>query len=334
MAAVGSTRLSLLDIAKREQGGKSATIIEMLGQYTPLVEDAMATECNDGSRHITTMRSNLTPASWAILNQGTAITKSGATQVVDTTGIIDRMSEVDTRVLKRAKDPNQQRLIEAQGQMESMAQQAETAMFLANTNTDPEQILGLLPRFNAITGASNASQIVSASGSGSDNTSIWFVTWGELACQLIYPQGSVGGVVHEDKGEQRVTDANSNPFYVMADKYEWHIGLAVRDWRSVVRICNIDVSDLTVNAATGANLMTQMKRAWWRLQGKGTATGKVCIYANSTTCEYLDHQSSLANSNTFLTYEQTGPDSPRMLSYRGIPIRRTDAILNNEATVS
>jgi len=40
------------------------------------------------------------------------------------------------------------------------------------------------------------------------------------------------------------------------DQYQWKCGIAVPDWRYVVRICNVDVSDLTKNAAAGADSST------------------------------------------------------------------------------
>jgi len=55
-------------------------------------------------------------------------------------------------------------------------------------------------------------------------------------------------VQREDMGKQRVLDSDGNPYYAMEEKFTWHMGLAVKDWRYVARIANIDVS----NAAAGS----------------------------------------------------------------------------------
>jgi hypothetical protein len=37
-------------------------------------------------------------------------------------------------------------------------------------------------------------------------------------------------------------DANGNTYQAYRDHFKWECGLTVRDWRYVVRICNIDVT--------------------------------------------------------------------------------------------
>jgi hypothetical protein len=41
-----------------------------------------------------------------------------------------------------------------------------------------------------------------------------------------------------------VQDANGNYYQALRSLYQWDNGLVVKDWRYVVRICNIDVSNL------------------------------------------------------------------------------------------
>ncbi len=124
-----------------------------------------------------------------------------------------------------------------------MSQEVASKIIYGNTADDPEEFMGLAPRFNDTT-AANGGQIIDAGGTGSDNTSVWFVTWGDNQCQLLYPKGTQAGVQREDHGEQRVTDDNGNAYYAKEEKFTWHVGLAVKDWRYVSRIANIDVSEM------------------------------------------------------------------------------------------
>ncbi|KKN72130.1 hypothetical protein LCGC14_0414160 [marine sediment metagenome] len=326
--------LNLADLYRRQDGKqKIARIIEILSETNPILADAPAIECNDGSSHLTTMRSTLPGVSWRILNKGVAETKSATTQVRDTTGIIEAHSRVDEHLVDISNDPGAFRASEAQAFLEAMAQEHATALFYHNTNTDPERILGLAPRFGALTGEDNSNQIISASGAQSDNTSIWFIVWGPQTCHLIYPAGTTAGMKHTNHGLQRVEDSDNNPYYAFCDQYVWHTGISVRDWRYIVRICNIDVSDLTVGATAGANLIDLMVQAYYQLQQRKTPQGMGVIYCNTTIKRFLHHHAMKANSNTQLSIRETVDGMP-VVMFLDFPIHEVDAITDAEATVT
>jgi len=74
-----------------------------------------------------------------------------------------------------------------------MSNDMANTIFYGNTDTDPEQFMGLAPRFNSLC-AENGGQIVDAGGTGADNASIWFVVWGERTCHGIYPASETAGL--------------------------------------------------------------------------------------------------------------------------------------------
>jgi hypothetical protein len=223
---------------------------------------------------------------------------------------------------------------EANGHMEALAQEAATAIVYHNSAIDPKKPMGFAPRFNSFS-AENGSQLVDGGGSGSDNTSIWMITWERSACHLIYPKGTKAGISREDLGKIPASDANGNRYMVYREEFRWHLGLAVRNWQYVARVCNIDVSDLTEDAATGADIINLMTEMYYKHKGRRVPKGKTCIYANTTIVKFLDYQSRLAqNKNLFLTWGEYGPNAKEVLMFRGIPIRECDCILNTEATVA
>ncbi len=65
-------------------------------------------------------------------------------------------------------------------------------------------------------------------------------------------------------------------------------GLSLRDWRYVVRIANIDVSDLSV-PGSAANIVSLMVKALHRIPNRGM--GKPVFYMNRTIGQALDLQS-------------------------------------------
>lgn len=342
MAVLSNTYLNLIDVFSRTEDGKvAANIIEMLKQSNPILDDAIAMECNMGTKHRHTIRTGLPEVTWGRLYQGIVQSKSQVQQVDDTTGWVESMSAVDERLLKLSKNAAAIRLSEAAPHMEAMNQEMATGIFYHDTATTPEKFKGLAARFNTLSTSGAGRQIIDAGGSGSDNTSIWFVTWADDACHLLYPEGTKAGIQREDMGRQRVTDENGNPYYVLEEKFEWHIGMAVKDWRYVVRIANIDVSEL---AAGNVDLYKFMRAAYWRLQNRRQVKGsesssgrRIAIYANRDVLEALDGLSTNGTGgtgeNSFLRLTTREIEGREVLVYREMPLRETDAIVNTEARV-
>jgi len=196
MATLGNTFLNLIDVMKASPDGKTiAAVAELLALSNPQLDDAIAVECNQGTKHSHSIRTGLPSVSWGALYRGIPQSKSTRQSVEDTTGFIEVMSTVDERLLKIFGDrANALRLSEAMGFIEAMNQEMGYGMFYHNTATTPEKFLGLGARYGKLGGSGAGNQIVDAGGTGSDNTSIWFVTWSEWATHLIYPQNIPAGL--------------------------------------------------------------------------------------------------------------------------------------------
>lgn len=332
MATLGSNFVDLIDVYKQQDGkGQFVPIIEILKEMNPILDDAIAVECNKGTTHLHTVRSGLPSVAWGKLYQGIPNSKGRTAQVEDTTGFVEGLSTIDKRLLALSTNEGAVRLSEAMSFLESMSQEVATKMFYGNTASDPEEFMGLAPRFNDLS-ASNGNQIIDAGGTGSDNTSIWFVSWGDNQCQLLYPKGTQAGVQREDMGEQRLLDGSGNAYYGMEEKFTWHVGLAVKDWRYVSRVANIDVSNMESGSV---QLYDFMRKAYWQLQNRRVPGGSQAIYCNRDVMESLDALATNAGASDSFIRLTTGKDiqGEEVLMYRGIPIRETDALINTEARV-
>lgn len=332
MAILGSTYLNLIDVMKRTEDGKQiAAVIELLKRTNPILDDAIALECNMGTQHRHTIRTGLPSVTWGRLYQGVPQSKSTTQQVDDTTGFVEALSSVDSRLLALSPNKGALRLSEATAFLESLNQEMATGIFYHDTATTPEKFKGLSARYNTIGGGGSGNQIIDAGGAGSDNTSIWFVTWGDQFTHLLYPQGTQAGVKREDKGSQRVTDANGNPYYVEEEMFTWHVGMAVKDWRYNARIANVDVSDIQ---AGSVDLYKFMRKAYYKLQSRRVPGGRQAIYCNRDILEALDGLASNAGTtDNFVRLTRKEIEGEEVLTYRGIPLRETDALLNTEARV-
>ena len=338
MATLGATFFDLIDLHKRQDNGQMATIIELLKENNAILDDAMTVECNMGTYHRTSIRTGLPSVTWGRFYKGIPQGKSTTAQVDDTTGFVEGLSTVDERLLDISGNANAVRFSEATAYLESMAQEVAATLIYGNDNTSPDEFTGFAPRFNS-TSAANGNQIVDGGGSGSDNTSIWFVTWGDSYAHMLYPTGSGGGVSREDMGRQRVLDGSSNPYYVMEEKFTQHAGLTVRDWRNIARVANIDVSDLV---AGSTDIYALMRSAFWAIKKHRIPGTRMAIYCNSDVLEALDADSTPTTATisagtdreSYVRLRPTEVDGFEVMSYRGIPIRQVDAILNTEAVVS
>lgn len=332
MPILGSSFVDLIDIYKQQDGrGQFVPIIEMLLEMNPMLEDAVAIECNKGTTHLHTVRTGLPTVTWGKLYQGIPNSKGKTAQVEDTTGFVEGLSTIDRRLLDLSTNEGAVRLSEAKAYLEAMANETATKMIYGNSSSDPEEFMGFAPRFNDLS-ASNGNQIIDAGGTGTDNTSIWFVTWGDNQCSVLYPKGTSAGVQREDMGQQRVLDSAGNAYYAMEEKFTHHIGLAVKDWRYVSRIANIDVSQMQAGSVP---LYDFMRKAYYKLQNRRVAGGKLAIYCNRDVMEALDALATNAGaSDAFIRLRPMEIEGKEVLAYRGIPIRETDAIVNTEARVT
>lgn len=326
MAVKGLTALTLADWGKRvDPNGKVDKIIELLGQTNPILQDMPFVEGNLPTGHRTTIRTGLPAATWRLLNYGVPQGKSTTAQVTDTVGMLETYAEVDKSLADLNGNTAEFRLSEDRAFIEGMNQQMAQTLFYGDTSVNPQQFMGLSSRYSSKS-AGNGQNIIDAGGTGTDNTSIWLVVWGENTVHGIFPKGQKAGLQHKDLGEQTLIDANGGKYQGYRTHYKWDNGLALRDWRYVVRIANIDVSDLSGGSA--ANIVKLMVAALHRIPNRGM--GKPVFYMNRTIAQALDLQ-SLDKASLALSVKET--EGEFWITFRGIPIRETDAILETESRV-
>jgi len=329
MPAIGATYPNLSDWARRlDPEGRIAQIVEILNETNGVLNSMVFLEGNLPDGHKTTIRSGLPEPTWRTLNYGVQPSKSRTVQVTDTIGMLEAFSKVDKDLADLNGNTAEFRLSEDRAFIEAMNQEMATTLFYGNTETDPEKFMGLAPRYNDLS-AENAENIIVGGGSGSDNTSVWLVCWGPNTIHGIFPKGKMTGLQHEDMGKDVFSDGAGGEYVGYRSHYKWDVGLCLRDWRYVVRICNIDVSDLTKNASSGADLIDLMVQAIEIVPN--ITLGKAVFYCNKTITSFLRRQ--IRNtSNVNLTLENV--EGRAVVRFDGIPVEKCDAILNTEATVS
>jgi hypothetical protein len=334
MATLSTAALTLADWAKRiDPNGKVPTIVELLNQTNEILDDMLWMEGNLPTGHRTTVRTGLPTTSWRLLNQGVATSKSTTAQIDEACGLLEAWSEVDCELARLNGNVARFRLSEATAFIEAMNQAMVSTIFYGNAGTTPEQFTGLSPRYSSLSAGGNTSHLISGGGTSSNNSSIWLVVWGDQTVAGIFPKGSKAGLEHDDFGEVTAELTNGlggTRMRAYQERWVWKGGIAVKDWRYAVRICNINISNLTAQTSA-ADLPQLMIKAIHRIPS--LKLGKPAFYMNRTCREMLDIQlRDDVTTGGQLSYDVV--DGKPVTKFRGIPIRIVDQLTQTEAQVS
>lgn len=334
MATSQSTYPTMMDVARRlDPNGKIDKIVELMNTKNEILADAMFLECNSGTSNITTVRNGLPDVAWLRAYKGIPASKSTTTQVSDSVGRLGARSEVAEMILEKQQDKAGFRLSEAGPHIEAMQQEFASTLFYGNVSSDPDEFTGLAVRFNKHSGTDTEKtsfNVIDGGGDGSDNSSIWFVGWSDVGVHCLFPQGSTVGIKHTDIGREAVrVAATGATYYAQVETWDWDVGLAVRDWRHVCRIANIDISKL--DDANPADIMKLLIEGYHKVR-RYMRQGRFAIYMNRTLLKYLDTQCYDTVKGTVLSYKEI--DGQEILNVRGMPIRECDALLETEDAIA
>jgi len=333
MATLPAGQLTLLDYAKRlDPKGTVATVAELLTQLNDILEDAVFVEGNLPTGHRVTIRTGLPTVYFRQINAGVPTSKSTTAQVDEPAAMLEARSHIDAKLLQLNGNSASFRLSEDSAFIEAMNQQQANTMFYGNLAVDAKTYTGLATRYSAISGAGNAQNIVDAGGTGSVNTSIYFVGWGQNSVFCTFPKGSKAGINYRDLGEESVADANGNFYQAVRSLYQWDNGLVVKDWRYAVRIANIDTTNL-VAESSAADLIKVMVKAVARIPSFNNI--RPVFYANRTIYEMLMIQALNKSTNALSVQDALSQfgTTTKTLHFMGFPIRMCDQLLNTEARV-
>jgi len=334
MATLPNGQPTLADAAAQfGDDGRALPIAELLHKTNPALNDIPFEEANSTTGHKISARQKLPETFLRRINGGVKPSKSGYGSILEGAGLFAALGQVDSKLLQIAGDKATFRLNENKGHIESMGQRFMQSMFYGDPQVIPEDFLGVAPRLDSLAAGSNTSmQILDAGGTGTDLTSIYLVGWGAGSVMGFYPHGSQAGIVHKDMGEELVDDSEGGKYPAMRDWFELDAGIAVYDYRNIVRIANIDVSDLSSRegatvGAGGANLIDLMVIAGEMMNSEDL---NPVFYAPRIISTYMRLQIS-NKANVWLGMKEVA--GQRVTAFDGSTVRRTDAISLNETRV-
>jgi hypothetical protein len=331
--------MTLADLAQTFGNGQEAIriLVNYMSQQTALAEDIMWRPTNKDTDYIFRVENALPAVSFRSINEGVFPTRGSATNITETCSLLESTFVIDKELMEISPDKEIYRLEQAQGHLEAFTQKFAEEVWYGNRAGDARGLQGLSERYSNMAGPA-AEQIIDAGGTGTDNASIWIVSHGDRSFHGIYPKNTRAGFEHVAGQKQDISDkfdastGQTSTYEGYLDRFKWRFGIALIDWRQVVRIANIDVSALaTAGTAsdTSADLLLLMTRAANRLNN--ISTGKISIYMNRTVKEAWEVQ-LLKKQNLALTFDSA--TGKIVTGFHGWPIKVDDMLLNAEERVA
>lgn len=353
MAVQPSNVATLADVAKAmDPDGSPARVAEVLTQHNEILQDVLWKQGNLPTGHRTTIRTGLPTAYWRLINQGVPPSKAKTEQVDETCALLESWSEVDAKLVELNGNSAAYRIGQARPHMIAMDKEFNNKLFYGDQAQDARIFTGLSPRYDNTGESAENVYIADSSPTANKSTSIWLVVWGENTVYCIYPKNSTAGLKHKDLGLRVVESAaglgNGNRLEAYSDKFEWDCGMVVEDWRYAARAANIDVTALD-SLSGAADLRTAFIKLLHAVEDLNM--GRAAFYVNRTVAEHIDLQgtfavggnASPASGDVKNVYDSTPSAAAGsysnyqgaiQASFRGIPIRRCDAIKSTEAALS
>lgn len=329
-------QLTLLELAKRTNLGALLSIVETLDEDNEWLSDAVWVEANQTMSHITTRRTSIPTGQWRKINEGVTPSSSSTKQLVEGIGILEDYSRVDKLLAELSGNVEAFRSGEDKAFLSGMGQTLSDTLFLGTKNAvapygdtagHPERFNGLPARLDHV----DLDMVYDAGATGTtDCTSIYICQWGKEMMHMTYPKGSpTMGVIHENLGEQTIdlTTSAGTPKLMQAlvSHFKLHAGLVLRDDRCIRRIASIrSVSGETNSFNSTGNVHHKLIEALNALPYKGK---NAVIYCNQQIKTQMD---IFAVDKTNVNYTAQDWSGVSTTMFRGVPVRRVDAIGNLE----
>lgn len=308
-------------------------MIEALSMVNGFFDDITMIEANNGTTNDATIRSGLPKGTWRKFYQGVQPEKSAKISVSDKSAQLTSYSSLDKGLHDRqGANAGIWRKNEDAAFLEGLSQSMLMALFYGDISVDTSQFNGLASRYSTRDPLVPISRnVLNGGGTGDDNTSIWVIQWSPQTTAMFYPKGTQAGLQVQDKGQQTVK-ADDGGFYEAYQTYfEWNAGLSVLDWRSTVRIANIDVSLLKADISTGADLPDLLDDAIGLLP---TVAGvRTIIYMTQKAYTTFKKQVEF-KSKYQIKREDFYGNGRKVPTYDGYAIRIVEQLLDTEEAVT
>lgn len=337
MPVKNATNPTLYDVAGYLANDSAPKLmIEAMSLVNGFFDDITMIEANNGTTNDAQVRSGLPVGTWRKFYQGVQPEKSSKVQVSDKSAQLTSYSNLDKALHDRqGANAGKWRKDEDAAFLEGLSQTMLNALFYGDISTNTSEFNGLSERYSTLDEATPVSRnVVDGGGTGDDNSSIWVIQWSPQTVAMFYPKGTQAGLQVIDKGMQTVTapvEMGGGQYEAYQTYFEWNAGLSVMDWRSTVRIANIDVTLLKSDYSTGADIPDLLDDAIGLLPT--VAAARTVIYMSQKVYGFFKKQVEF-KSKYQIKREDFYGNGRKVPTYDGYPVRIVEQLLNTEEAVT
>jgi hypothetical protein len=309
-------------------------IIDVLSMSNTIIQEAnmMPTSHPDG--HLVTISTEEPQGEWLALGQGYKPEDGKDLQFKEQPGKIGSMSRVPADYVDEATEDGKLILWHKdQKFIRGLNKTATKTIFYGNGMANPKSFTGFALRYGSL---KNPQVIDASAGKATPGVgkyaSITGVIWGPDTASLIYKKDVPAGLQHRREKEfpKLVDLPDGRSRWEYRSTWDWHLGLAIMDYRSVFRICNIDVK-----AKPGEPGYLDYKLFIDAIaQIPDDMPGKLSIYCNRFVWAMVAKEFEDKPNIRFAPSDKIVPNEGRVsVDLWGLPFRRVDALLCTEEAV-
>lgn len=332
MSTLSIANPTLLDFTRElgPDGKVSNDIAEILNLRNDILNDMVVTEGNLTTGHRFLMRTGIPAPTWLKVNGFIQPTKATSIPVQQNCGHLSALCQIDPKMAGASNLAAFRRNQEV-AHIEGMSQEMASTLFNGNEATEPEAFTGFAPYYNLSTGNENSANVIKSDDAATTNSDIWIVGWGTNKIHGFFPNGSQAGLQYRDLGEQLVGGTTAGTQGVrLSSTFDWELGLAIEDWRYCGRAhFGYTLADTYLSAGTGTSMIDMMIKLEEMLPS--TSDCRPVFYMSKKALTYLRLQINKKAANNLTQDTVAGK---RQVQFDGIPIVRTDAILDNYSALS
>ena len=336
MATLGANAVTLNDWRKRLNAeGKIDTIIEVMAQTNEVLKHMTFMQGNLPTGNMTTQRNGIPKPSIRSLNRAVESVKTSTKQIVDTICCLEAFSEVDEKFKDLQPDFEAFRRSEDVGIAEGFAQEAARLFVYGNSEGNDKEFNGLDIRTRVL--SDDATQpneegytVIDAGGTTANKqSSIYLVNFGDRLTTGIFPKNGQAGLRHQDLGKQLTQEADGKMINKYVSQFDWDMGLAVFDPRSIGAIRNIDVAAIAnATSAQKAAFLAKIITAHDRIR----KPENTFMYVPNAVYTYL--KLCLLDKNNVHVELATVENGIRELSVDGMRVYKLDALRTDETVIA
>lgn len=316
-----TSRENYLNILAATHNNELLPIMEVISEVNPIVFDSPVTEATDMVSHRGSRRTALPAPIWTKIGNGWTTGFARQQPFTEGIGTLKLREQINKDLLRIQPDPEGYVAGQERAFQEGFAQEVANTIFYGSSVTAPEEIDGFHVRRPSI-----ASKSVYNNGETTGSvTSAFLCQWYPGEFGLLRPRFDPAvGLTREPMPDQLLDGDDGNKAWFKVVEWAWNLGLLVGDERRLKRIANIN--------PTWSDAHRLDSRVLIQAQNDFVdKTTPIIMYCNTSVATQLDIDAELKGN---VTWSTDNPWGMPIRSFRGMPVRVCDAIIDTESVLS